>query len=124
MNDTGHWLLLRTFVSSSSLTVNLYGTPTDRKVESSTAPLVVVGKIPVKKTVDKTLKPGEMDVDDPGAPPLRTSVTRDVYAKDGKLLYHTTWFSSYRASPKIVRIGPKKKKPKPPATTTTPASLP
>jgi len=124
VNDTGHWLLLRTFVSSSSLTVNLYGTPTDRKVESSTAPLVVVGKIPVKKTVDKTLKPGEMEVDDPGAPPLRTSVTRDVYAKDGKLLYHTTWFSSYRASPKIVRIGPKKKKPKPPATTTTPATQP
>jgi hypothetical protein len=105
--------------------VNLYGTPTDRKVVSSTAPLVVAGKIPVKKTVDKTLKPGETVVDDPGAPPLRTSVTRDVYAKDGKLLYHTTWFSSYRASPTIVRVGPKKKKPKKPVTTTTtPAILP
>ncbi len=119
VNDTGHWLLLRTFVSSSSLTVNLYGTPTDRKVVSTTAPLVVVGKIPVKKTVDKTLKPGEMVVDDPGEAAMRTSVTRDVYAKDGKLLYHTTWFSNYRASPKIVRTGPKKKKPKKPVTTTT-----
>ena len=125
VNDTGHWLLLRTFVSSSSLTVNLYGTPTNRKVVSTTAPLLVAGNIPVKKTVDKTLKPGETVVDDPGAPPLRTSVTRDVYAKDGKLLYHTTWFSSYRASPKIVRVGPKKKKPKKPVTTaTTPAILP
>src|SRR6266850_8104049 len=27
-NNTGHWLLLRTFVGSSSLTVGLYGTPT------------------------------------------------------------------------------------------------
>ena len=27
VNDTGNWLLLRTFVSSSSLTVGLYGTP-------------------------------------------------------------------------------------------------
>ena len=34
VNDTGHWLLLRTFVSSSSLTVNLYGTPQHRRVES------------------------------------------------------------------------------------------
>ena len=119
VNDTGHWLLLRTFVNSYSLTVNLYGTPTGRKVVSTTAPLVVVGTIPVKKTVDKTLKPGEMVVDDPGESAMRTSVTRDVYAKDGKLLYHTTWFSSYRASPKLVRIGPKKKKPKTTTTTTT-----
>ena len=27
VNDTGHWLLLRTFVGPSSLVVNLYGTP-------------------------------------------------------------------------------------------------
>ena len=31
VNDTGHWLLLRTFVSSDSLTVGLYGTPTHRR---------------------------------------------------------------------------------------------
>jgi len=97
---------------------------------STIAPLVVVGAVPVKKTVDKTLKPGEMVVDDPGEPAMRTSVTRDVYAKDGKLLYHTTWFSSYRSSPELVRIGPKKKKPKKPApattttTSTTPATPP
>ena len=39
VNDTDHWLLLRTFVSSSTLTVNLYGTPLHRRVESETAPL-------------------------------------------------------------------------------------
>ena len=39
VNDTGHWLLLRTFVSSSSLTVNLYGTPQHRRVVSETSPL-------------------------------------------------------------------------------------
>ena len=46
VNDTGHWLLLRTFVGSSSLTVNLYGTPTGRKVTSTTAPLVMTGPPP------------------------------------------------------------------------------
>ena len=44
VNDTGHWLLLRTFVGSSSLTVNLYGTPQHRRVESETAPLVTTGR--------------------------------------------------------------------------------
>src|SRR5207248_126464 len=40
VNDTPHWLLLRTFVSADSLTVNLYGTPQHRRVETETAQLV------------------------------------------------------------------------------------
>ena len=43
VNDTGKWLLLRTFVGSSSLVVNLYGAPQHRRVETETAPLRVVG---------------------------------------------------------------------------------
>jgi len=119
VNDTPHWLLLRTFVGTYSLTVSLYGTPQHRQVKSSTTPLVVTGPIPVKKTIDPSLKPGEKVVDDPGAPPLATSVTRDVYTPGGKLLYHNVWYSSYRSSPKLVRIGPKHKKPKSKAATTT-----
>ena len=38
-NDTGHWLWIRTFVGSGSLTVNLYGSPVDRRVEFETSPL-------------------------------------------------------------------------------------
>jgi len=120
VNDTANWLLLRTFVGSSSLTVNLYGTPVHRKVESTTAPLVTTGPTPVQKTVDPSLAPGETVVDDPGVPPMSTSVTRDVYKADGALLYHDTWYSSYRAEPKVVRVGPKatpekKKKPAQPS---------
>ena len=121
VNDTDSWLLLRTFVSSSSLTVGLYGTPVHRRVESSTTPLVSHGVPPVKKTVDPTLEPGEKIVDDPGVPAMSTSVTRDVYTSDGKLLYHDTWYSSYRAEPKLVRLGqkPKQKQPKQQTTTQT-----
>jgi vancomycin resistance protein YoaR len=118
VNDTGHWLLLRTFVSSSSLTVNLYGTPVHRRVVSTTSPLVAHGVPPVEKTIDPALAPGEKVVDDSGVPAMSTSVSRDVYAPDGKLLYHNTWYSSYRAEPKLVRIGPAKKKPEKSATTT------
>jgi vancomycin resistance protein YoaR len=117
VNDTAHWLLLRTFVGSYSLTVNLYGTPVHRRVESSTSPLVTTGVIPVKKTVDPSLQPGEKVVDDAGVPPMSTSVTRDVYDADGKLLYHDVWYSSYRAEPKLVRLAPKAVKEQ--ATTTT-----
>ena len=116
VNDTGHWLLLRTFVGSSSLTVTLYGTPTGRKVVSTTAPLVAHGKVKIKKTVDPTLKPGDEVVDDPGEPAMTTSVTRDVYDANGKLLDHDTWYSSYRAAPELLRIGPKPKRHKKPVT--------
>ncbi|MDX6486280.1 MAG: hypothetical protein QOF43_1433, partial [Gaiellaceae bacterium] len=122
VNDTGNWLLLRTFISSSSLTVNLYGTPAHRKVVSSVSPLTAHGVPPLKKTIDPSLAPGEKIVDEAGVPAMSTSVTRDVYEPNGKLLYHDTWYSSYRAEPKLVRIGPAKEKPAEkktqPATTT------
>ena len=49
VNDTGHWLLLRTFVGPSSLVVNLYGTPTPGASSRRPAPLNVVGAVPVKR---------------------------------------------------------------------------
>jgi vancomycin resistance protein YoaR len=119
VNDTGHWLLLRTWVGSSSLTVALYGTPQHRRIETTSAPLAVVAPAPVTKTVDATLKPGEVVVDDPGMPAQSTSVERKVYAQSGKLLSDETWYSSYRSTPKLVRVGPKKQKPAATTTTTT-----
>jgi vancomycin resistance protein YoaR len=123
VNDTGHWLLLRTWVGPSSLTTSLYGTPVHRRVDSVAQPLRVVAPPPVQKTVDATLKPGEVVVDDSGVPAQSTSVERKVYAGDGRLLSDQTFYSSYRAEPKIIRVGPKAKaKPKAAkktATTTT-----
>jgi len=112
VNDTGHWLLLRTWVSSSSLTVALYGTNPHRRVESQTSPLRVTGAPPVKRTKDPTLFKGRQVVDDPGSPSLATSVHRRVFSRDGKLLYDNVWYSSYRSQPKLIRVGTKPK-PKP-----------
>jgi vancomycin resistance protein YoaR len=114
VNDTGHWLLLRTFVSESSLSVNLYGTPQHRRVESETAPLVTTGPVPVKQVDDPDLFVGQKVVEEDGSAPLSTNVTRRVYGKNGKLLYETTWYSSYQGEKQVVRIGTKPKpKPKP-----------
>jgi vancomycin resistance protein YoaR len=113
VNDTGKWLLLRTFVGSSSLVVNLYGTPQNRRVETETEPLRVVAPAPVEKVVDDSVPPGESVIEDYGVPAQATSVHRLVYSATGKLLSDATWSSSYRSEPRIVLVGPKKPKPKP-----------
>src|SRR5256714_2927223 len=66
VNDTGHWLLLPTRVGSSSLTVALYGTPLHRRVVSETRPLVVAGRVPIRKVPDPTLLSGQKVVDSTG----------------------------------------------------------
>ena len=58
-NDTDKWLLLRTFVGSGSLTVNLYGTPQNRRVETAEQPLRVVGAPRVDRVKDPTLLKGD-----------------------------------------------------------------
>jgi vancomycin resistance protein YoaR len=114
-NDTGRWLLLRTFAGSGSLTVNLYGTPQHRRVESSAAPLVATGPVPVTIVKDPTLLKGKRVVDSTGSPPLATSVHRVVYGANGKVMYDSTWSSEYDSEASIVRLGTKlpakKKKP-------------
>jgi vancomycin resistance protein YoaR len=117
-NDTDHWLLLRTFVGTGSLTVNLYGTPTGRRVETDTTPLVTEGKVPWQRIDDATMFKGEKTVEQYGTPPRSTSVRRRVFAPDGTLMYDTTWRSYYVGEPTVVRIGTKprpKEHGKPPA---------
>ncbi|HKY25847.1 MAG TPA: VanW family protein [Gaiella sp.] len=111
-NDTDKWLLVRTFVGAGSLTVNVYGTPQNRRVETETAPLEVEGKVPWKRIDDRTMFKGEKVVEQFGAPPRSTSVTRRVYASDGTLMYDTTWSSYYVGEPTVVRLGTKPR-PKP-----------
>jgi vancomycin resistance protein YoaR len=108
-NDTGHWLLLRTWVGSSSLTVALYGTPVHRRVVSETSPLVVTGPPPVRRIKDPSLVVGETVVEEPGTPSRSTSNVRKVYDASGKLLFDTRFYSSYRGEIKVIRVGTKPK---------------
>jgi vancomycin resistance protein YoaR len=119
VNDTGHWLLIRTFVGSSSLTVALYGTPVNRRIETETAPLRVTAEPSIKRVPDPDLLVGQTSLQDYGEPARATSVRRRVYSASGKLLFDTTWSSYYVAEPRIVVVGTKPKpKPPPPPTTT------
>ena len=113
VNDTKHWLLLRTFVGSSSLTVALYGAPQHRRIESDVTPLVVEGAPPVKRVSDPNLYVGETVLEESGQPSRSTSDRRRVYSADGKLIYDHTWYSSYVAEPRVIRVGTKPKPPPP-----------
>jgi vancomycin resistance protein YoaR len=124
-NDTDKWLLLRTFVGAGSLTVNLYGTPQDRRVETVAAPLEVVRPPGVKRIPDPTLEVGTSEVESYGQPARSTSVRRIVYGPGDKVLHEDTWYSSYQSEPKLVHVGTKPKpkpKPKKPDPKSEPAS--
>jgi vancomycin resistance protein YoaR len=121
LNDTGRWLLLRTFVGSSSLTVALYGKPVNRRVVSEPSDLRVTGPAPVKRVPDPTMYVGTTSVVEGGQPSRSTSVRRRVFDANGKPLYDHTWYSSYRGEAHVIAYGtkprpkpPKKKKPPPP----------
>jgi vancomycin resistance protein YoaR len=107
VNDTKAWLLLRTFVSSYSLTVNLYGTSPHRHVVSETAPLVATGQPPTQWVKDPTLTKGTKVTVESGSSPLSTSVHRKVYAADGKLIYDNVWSSHYVGEKRVIHIGTK-----------------
>jgi vancomycin resistance protein YoaR len=113
-NDTGHWLLVRAFVGASALTVKLYGTPQGRRVEAETAPLEETGPVTEKGIADPTMWVGTKILEESGQPSRKTSVTRRVYSRNGKLLSETTWSSYYRAEPNIYRYGTKPRPKEPP----------
>jgi vancomycin resistance protein YoaR len=121
VNDTSSWVLVRGFSESDGISIAIYGGES-RRVESSATPLVTTGSVPVERIPDPSLPKGERVVDEEGAPPSRTSATREVYSADGKLIRSETWDTSYEAEKRVVRIGTKVSEPKrPPKTAETPA---
>jgi hypothetical protein len=104
-NDTGNWLWLRAFVGTSELTIVLYGTPVERRVEIEETPLEATGPPEVERILDPELDKGTRYVEDSGEPSRSVSVRRIVYDADGNVLYDTVWYSSYVSEPRIVRIG-------------------
>jgi vancomycin resistance protein YoaR len=111
VNDTPRWLLLRTYVGSYSLVVDLYGAPLHRRVVSETRPLIETGPPPVQRIPDPDLYVGTTVAVESGEPSRTTSVRRRVYA-GGSLMYDNTWYSSYRGEPRVIDVGTKPR-PKP-----------
>jgi vancomycin resistance protein YoaR len=107
VNDTGHWLLLEAIITPSALTIRLFGAPVNRRVETTSTPLRVTGPPEVEQILDPKMYQGEKLVVESGTPSRAVSVRRLVYDKRGRLLYDTTWSSSYVSEPRVVRVGTK-----------------
>ena len=99
-NDTGHWLLLRTFVGAGSLTVDLYGTPQHRRVETTTGAARRHGRGAGEGVDDPTLFKGETVGRRRGVPPRSTSVHRArLRAERQAAATIDTWSSRYVGEP-------------------------
>ena len=109
-NDTSDWILVKGFAEGDGIRVSLYGGE-ERRVESSSGSFQVTGPVPRKLVKDRTLPRGERLVEEEGAPPSTTSVTRTIHAVDGSVLRSETWNTTYKAQPRVVRVGTKPKKP-------------
>jgi vancomycin resistance protein YoaR len=119
VNDTDAWVLVKGFAEGDGISIAIYGGES-RRVESSSTPLVVTGRVPVERIEDPTLAKGKTVTEEEGTAPTRTSATREVYSADGELIRSETWSTSYDGEERIVRVGTKvvakKTKPAPIAT--------
>jgi vancomycin resistance protein YoaR len=106
VNDTKSWVLVKGFAEGDGISVAIYGGEA-RRIESSATPLVVTGRVPVKRVQDPKLPKGKTVVEEEGSAPTRTTATRDIFAADGELVRSETWTTSYKGETRIVRVGTK-----------------
>ncbi len=117
VNDTPRWILVSTSWDSGSITVSLYGSGPERRVESGEGTMRITGPARIRRTPDPTLERGTELVDEEGSEARATSVTRTVSDEAGDVLHDETWNTSYRGEYRIIRVGtkpkPEPKKPEP-----------
>jgi len=114
-NDTGGWLLIRTAVTRSTLTISLYGTDPGYDVQYTTGAFTDVVPHKTSEVPDPKLKKGARVVEDTGVDGRTVVVTRTVY-KGGQVVRTDSFVSHYSPKTEVVRVGTK--------ASTTPTSTP
>ncbi len=117
-NDTGHWVLLVTAYSDSSLTIALYGTDSGYEVSAQTGSWENEKPFGTEETKDPTLPQGARVVEDGGVTGRSCTVKR-IVKKDGQVVRTDSFRSVYRPKTEVVRVGTK---PVPSKVTTTSVS--
>ncbi len=113
-NDTDHWLLIRSYADSSSVTFVIYGTPDGREVTYSTSDWYDLVAQTEEKVQTDELAAGETRVKDYGQTGRSCTVTRTVRI-GGSVVSKDTFHSVYPMYPKTIEVGTKA----PESTTTT-----
>jgi vancomycin resistance protein YoaR len=113
-NTTGHWLLIATSYTNSSVTVSLYGTDPGYDVSYVNGPWTDIRPFPIELVKDPSLPAGSKFVEDAGVDGRSIVVTRTV-KKDGKVVRVDRFVSDYKPKSATVKVGTK---PSPSKTTT------
>ena len=108
-NDTGHWLLIQSFVDTVAmrLTFEIYGTKDGREVVINDP--VILSQTPAPEELrqdDPTLPKGQVKQVDWAAPGAKVFFTREV-KKDGKVLLSDKFTSNYRPWQAVYLVGTK-----------------
>lgn len=122
-NDTDTGILIRTFVTRSSVTVSFYGDKGGREVTAE-GPVVVQTFGPEVEIVDDpAVPPGEERVVESGSTGHVVRVVR-VVRRNGEEVKRETFTTRYRAEKRVVHRGPAPTTTTAPADTTTTAGAP
>jgi vancomycin resistance protein YoaR len=105
-NDTKGWILIRTAVTASTLTISLYGTDPGYDVQYTTGPFTDVVPHGVQEVKDARLPVGRRVVEDPGVDGRTIVVKRTVYLA-GVVVRQDSFVSHYNPKVEVVRVGTK-----------------
>jgi vancomycin resistance protein YoaR len=106
-NETGHWILIRTSTTASTITIALYGTDPGYTVKYTTSQFMDVVPYKTQEIPDPSLKKGTRIQVDGGVDGGALTVVRTVYDAAGVVVRKDTFVSHYDSKLKIVRVGTK-----------------
>jgi vancomycin resistance protein YoaR len=113
-NDLKHGLLIKSSYTDQTLTFTFYGTPSGRRVVAHTGPKVNWTQPKLAYAVDPNAPRGSVKVvAGTGELGFDVSVTREVYAKSGKLIRHDVFKSHYIPDSPTAVYGPGRTPPGP-----------
>ena len=116
VNDTDHWILIKSAATWSTLTFVVYGTPTQRVITHTTGDWYGVTPPTEKRVKTAELFEGEERVVDEGQTGKSIKVVRRVVDANGTVIHEDSFVSRYPMRPKIIEEGTR------PTTTTTNAT--
>ncbi|HEX3015060.1 MAG TPA: VanW family protein [Desulfobacteria bacterium] len=105
-NDSGTYLLIRTHLTDSTLTFDLYGKPVPGRQVTIANSTVKVIPAPQQRTVDKSLAHGSTVVKQGGEPGAVIVSTKTVKMNGQIVKQESLGRSTYDALPTIVAVGP------------------
>ncbi|MCL2807737.1 MAG: VanW family protein [Coriobacteriia bacterium] len=123
-NNTDNYLLMTLDYTQDSVTCYFWGTPPGYTVESVVGEFIEIGEFHKKEILDQNMLPGSRHLDQEGLKASKVEVTRIVYDAQGELLEKRIFYSSYDATPEVVKIGPKVVEPDPPPPPPPPTPAP